>query len=235
MRYVYVPYLNKTMDEFAVALVREKNQKNLVFGRYKKIDRDIQSGSRPLSVVGSGDRLYVLVHGSETPGVCVYKGFDSATGKDQVQHKVTGEDFAAVLINSGLQDKSMEVRLWTCWGGRGQIIPAWRAYPDGGRQLWTGGGGGQIIEPEGPAGPAVPQGEKAISPSSSFALRVACGFRMKGYRKITVVGYRKLVDISPGLLVTNKGHKGLYETDARDSPYMRVQDEDKVKYKVAVI
>src|SRR5690242_665147 len=79
MRYVYVPYLNKTMDEFAVALVREKNQKNLVFGRYKKIDRDIQSGSRPLSVVGSGDRLYVLVHGSETPGVCVYKGFDSAT------------------------------------------------------------------------------------------------------------------------------------------------------------
>jgi hypothetical protein len=200
MHYVYVPFRDKAMDDFADALVAEKNRVNRFIGRHAKIEREL--GGKPLSVVGWHDRLYTLAHGAgRHSGVCVNTNPMNGASK-----YVTGEDFAALLIASGLKKTTLDVRLWTCWGGKS------------GTAEWSGPPGNQ---------------EHSLS---SFALRVAQGFKTAGYKSVTVVGYRQLVNLSRKNLVDNGGHKMLQDTDEGDDiHFSRVSDENKVRYKVSAI
>ena len=196
MNYVYVPYADKEMDNFAFSLVNEKNKVNKFFGRHKLINRD--NFGTPLSVVGWNDRLYTMAHGSGTHcGVCV----NTNPRKDENKY-VTGEDFAKLLVKLGLKNTGLDVRLWTCWGGKS------------GNDAWQG-----------------PIGNLEHS-LSSFTLRVACGFKELGYKKITVVGYRKLVNISGLNLQNHQGHKVLQD---EEDNFSLVTDEDKVRYQVSAM
>jgi hypothetical protein len=197
--YVYVPYADKAMDKYADFLVDEKNKTNWVFGKHQKIDRD--KGGTPLSVVGWCDRLYVLVHGTGAySGVCV-----NTNPMNDDEKYVTGEDFAGVLVNAGLKNTTVDVRLWTCWGG------------NRGTENWHGPDGNDDHR------------------LSSFALRVACGFKERRYTSITVVGYRKLVNLSEIVLKKFGGHKVLQDHGEGDPKFMRVRDADRATYKVSAI
>jgi hypothetical protein len=119
--YVYVPFADAQMDSFASALVELKNKKNRFFGHHTLILRPDQgnTSASPLSVVGSYDRLYLCIHGaSKRAGVGVYhtRAF-SADGDKKVRHEVAGEDLAEQMVDLGLANKSIDVLLWTCWGG----------------------------------------------------------------------------------------------------------------------
>ena len=211
--YVYVPYEDAGMDDFAVALVKEKNRHNKVIGHHTLIRRVDQGnvGAPPLAVVGTQDRLYVCIHGaSRRAGVGVHHITPMAEGTfgpiatgAPVRHEVTGERLASELVRLGLANKRISLRLWTCWGG------------------------GKRVEDR--DGMAEGDGDRR-----SFALRVACGLKAAGRISIEVVGYTHLVYLDPGRLRRNCGHKQLqmvYQTDS----FVNVSEATKVRYEVKAI
>jgi hypothetical protein len=129
--YVYVPYADAGMDGFASALVREKNTHNRIIGHHTLIPRGGLSAT-PLSAVGYKDRLYVCIHGaSKHAGIGVWHTQTEGRGGTVTKnrHTIRGEELAAELVRLGLANKSISLRLWTCWGGgkanedRGTIEP----------------------------------------------------------------------------------------------------------------
>ncbi|MBS7811542.1 hypothetical protein [Roseococcus pinisoli] len=198
------------MDEFAAALVKEKNRHNRFFGHHTLIGRADQgnTSATPLSVVGVKDRLYVCIHGaSRRAGVGVYhitptqEGMFGpiATGAP-VRHEVVGENLARDLVRLGLANKSISLRLWTCWGG-------------GKRE-------------EDRDGVATGDGDRR-----SFALRVASGLKAAGRTSIEVVGYTQLVFLNVGRLKANGGHKQL-QTRYGEESMINVSEENKVRFAV---
>lgn len=104
------------MDPYADALVKAKNAVHRFTTRYQLIDRL----GRPdeLAAVGFRDRLYVLIHGRDTLGV----GARQVSGHPY--QDVTGDELADRLIARGLRNKVIDLRLWTCSGGRDAATPA---------------------------------------------------------------------------------------------------------------
>jgi len=204
--YVYVPFADRMMDDFAAALVEEKNKKNRVLGHHTLIGRANQGNTArsPLAVVGSYDRLYVCIHGaSKRAGVGVYHTSTwGRTANTEVRHEVSGEGLAGQLVDLGLANKSIDVRLWTCWGG-----------------------GKETEDRDGAAA--------GDHDRRSFALRFATGLKARGRTSVTVTGYTKLVDLGVARLRASGGKKKLQAVYGQDT--YGATDDGKIQYKVSAI
>lgn len=114
MYYVFVPFHDDGMDSFADALAPDLEGPG---GRYQRIDTD--NGS--LAGLTWKDRLYVLIHGSKS-GVGGYKQMVAGAVDDQGLQafeqqtiRVPAIKLAKHLIDRGLPDARINVRLWCCW------------------------------------------------------------------------------------------------------------------------
>lgn len=181
MKYIYVPYLDNEMDSFAGSLEVKKNDHKWI-KRYTHIRRNI--GQQPLTDVGWGDTLYVGLHGRAAfYGVGAYTTWGN--GKRQV-HNVSGMDLAKKLIDDGLRNTWVDLRLWTCYGAASASTPA-RA-----KDAPTDGYGGDF---------------------RSFAAKVHAAFKLFGYTKVTVTGYKEEVSISADALDKHHNNKTLLVDD----------------------
>jgi hypothetical protein len=110
-RYIYVPFREKLMDEYAAALVATKNKQRLRRSMYALVAR--QDTGEPLAVVQNNDRLYVLIHG------VARGGFGSRPDYRQSRNvEVTGPELAEHLRRFGLKNRTIDLRLWSCYGGK---------------------------------------------------------------------------------------------------------------------
>jgi hypothetical protein len=181
MKYIYIPYLDNDMDAFASSLELKKNEHKWI-KRYTHIRRNI--GMQPLTDVGWGDTLYVGLHGRAAfYGVGAYTKWSQ--GKLEV-HNVSGMDLAKKLIDDGLPNTWVDLRLWTCYGAASGATPA-RA-----KDAPVKGYGSDF---------------------RSFAAKVHAAFKLFGYTKVTVTGYKEEVSISGSALDVNKGNKTLLVDD----------------------
>ena len=177
MNYIYVPYADRGMDDFSVSLEMKKNDHKWI-RRYTHIKRS--KGASPLSTVGWGDTLYIGLHGRAAfYGVGAYVRYYD--GKNEV-HNVSGMDLAKELIDSGLPNTWVDLRLWTCYGAAGANSPS--VATDA---------------------PTAGYGNDA----RSFAAKVHAAFKIFGYNKVTVTGYKEEVSISGMALDRNQGKKTL--------------------------
>lgn len=108
-RYYYAPYDDPKMVGFVERIVEEKNE----FGRtnvHINLNEEIHIAAehttkKPLKCLAGNSRLYVCVHGGN--GMFGWK-------KGGVTTKVTPSDFCNDLIDRGLKNKAIELRLWAC-------------------------------------------------------------------------------------------------------------------------
>jgi hypothetical protein len=210
--YVYVPFADDMMDDFAAALVVEKNKVNRFFGHHTLIKRPDQGNdsAAPLSVIGRSDRLYMCIHGaSKRAGVGVYHVKTFKRGKlglvlDKSERKeISGEGLAEHVADLGLPPRrSIDIRLWTCWGGG--------------------------KENEDRDGTVVGDHDRR-----SFALRFAQGMKEMGFMDVTVTGYTHLVDLGVARLKAAGGKKMLQTVYGQDT-YIPT-NESKIQYKVSAI
>ena len=155
----------------------EKNDHKWI-RRYTHIKRS--KGASPLSTVGWGDTLYIGLHGRAAfYGVGAYVRYYD--GKNEV-HNVSGMDLAKELIDSGLPNTWVDLRLWTCYGAAGANSPA--VATDA---------------------PTAGYGNDA----RSFAAKVHAAFKIFGYNEVTVTGYKEEVSVSGMALDRNQGKKNL--------------------------
>lgn len=182
MNYIYVPFTDKGMDEYFVALECKKNEHKWI-RRYTHIKRF--GAPKPLSVVGWGDTLYIGLHGrSAFYGVGAYVQYDADNNK--VAQNVSGMDLAKKLIDDGLANTWVDLRLWTCYGGTSADNPSASSHAP------TKGYGND---------------------SRSFAAKVHAAFKLFGYAKVTVTGYSEVVSIAKEALDVSDKHKRLVVND----------------------
>lgn len=116
-KYYYAPYNDSKMKAYARALVKSKNG---FFNTHKLVNS--------LEDVGNGDRLYVMLHGgggtlgwkeyyNETVMVTMFGGTAPMTREKHRVHLISPAELSTHLIDSGLENKKVDLRLLACYGG----------------------------------------------------------------------------------------------------------------------
>lgn len=173
-RYLFVPYWDPGMDKYADALEKAKNKQRFRFSMYSVIHRprgrDVLASSTLLNVVPDGGRLYILIHGTR-------RGCGSRVVYGRAEPlDVSGRELADHLRNNGLQNRTIDLRLWTCLGAS-----VTRLKDSSGREL---------------------QDERGQSVDSSFLLQFSSALQ-RTHPKICFTGYTLPVSIDEKEIATS--------------------------------